>query len=127
MTLRSSLLLAVLVAGAPAFAEGIPPDAGADFQRIALAEPGREIETGPALLFANDGAGQSRLVFERGGAKAIACQADGAGAARSRAGQYTLAPGAELRCTAQPGRHSFQVLRANGGGIERTKSRLVVR
>ena len=125
--IRHALPALLLLAAGSAAAEGIPPDAGAEGQRIALAGVARQVEAGPALVFANDGAARSRLVFERSVADAISCQADGVGAERSRAGQYTLAPGGELRCTARPGRHPFLVLRSNGSGIERTSSRLVVR
>jgi len=127
MFARSTLMGLALVLGSatPGAAEGLQPDAGATVHRIALGALAKEEQSGPALVFANDG-GSSRVIFGRRGS-GVACQADGDGAQRSRPGQYTLAPNAELRCTAQPGRYSFQVLRASGNGVAKSSSRLVVR
>ena len=117
---------ALLFAGA-AGAEGVQPAPGVPATRIALADPPSETRGGPALVFHNDAAGAARLLFARGAAEALDCAIDGGSATRSRTGQYLLSAGAELRCTAPPGRYRFETLTPRGGAIERARGSVEVR
>ena len=78
-------------------------------------------------MFRNDGTASSRLLLQRRDAAAVACEPDGQGTSRSRPGQFLINGGAELRCTASPGRYRFTAMSSEGGAIREQSGKLVVR
>lgn len=80
-----------------------------------------------AFVFQNDGGASLRLVLPSERVRAVACTPDGEGTSRSRAGQFMIAGGAALRCTAAPGKHRFTAITAEGGSVREIEGKLVVR
>lgn len=111
----------------PAAAEGREPSDDPVATRVELSDLGRDVETGSALVLENGSSATARVIFDRSSAGSVTCSTDGGATTRSRPGQYMLAPGAELACSARRGRHSFRVVTATSSGIDQVKSRLVVR
>ncbi len=78
------------------------------------------------VVFRNDAEQTTRVVFHRRDAKRVRC--DGAvGVSRSRAGQYTVQPGAELLCSLEPGGYRYETLTSVHGAIERERARIDAR
>lgn len=82
---------------------------------------------GGAFVFQNGGGASVRLLLPSERDRAVACTPDGQGSSRSRMGQYTIAGGAELHCTASPGKHRYTAITAEGGAVHEVEGRLVVR
>ncbi len=111
----------------PAAAEGREPGDAIAATRVALSDPGRDVETGAAVVLENRSSATARVILDRSSAASVTCQTNGGTTSRSRPGQYMLAPGAALACSARRGRHSFRVVTATRDGIDEVRSRLVVR
>jgi hypothetical protein len=128
---RNVLALFLLLGlGTPAGvgAEGVEPAIGAAASAIDLGRIGSDAQqAGTELLFRNPGTAASRLLLPSDAARAIACSPDGSTTNRSRPGQFLLAAGAELRCTAEPGRYKVTAISSEGGAIRERSGRLVVR
>ena len=114
------------LAATPAAAEGIEPGIAATQVAVSGAFP-TSVEAGTALVFENRGRSAARLMIPAGQAAAFACEADGATASHSRAGQYTLSAGASLHCTAAPGSYRFTAVSAEGGAVRERSGKLRVR
>ncbi len=117
----------LLTRPSPAAAEGREPGDDPIATRVDLSDLGRDVETGSALVLENGSRATARVIFDRSSAASVTCRTDGGATTRSRPGQYMLAPGAELACSARRGRHSFRVVTTTGGGIDQVQSHLVVR
>ncbi len=113
----------------PVRAEGREPGDEPAATRVALSELERNVETGSAVVLENGSSATARVIFDRSSAASVTCHTDddGGTTSRSRPGQYMLAPGAELACSARRGRHSFRVVTATRDGVDEVRSRLVVR
>jgi hypothetical protein len=126
---RSVLLVLALVglASGAARAEGVEP-IGTAPTAIELSRVGdAQLESGTALAFRNPGAASSRLLLPHDAARAISCSPDGSTTSRSRPGQFLLGAGAELRCTAEPGRYKVTAITAEGGAVQERSGRILVR
>ncbi len=85
-----------------------------------------EVPSDHLVVFQNDAAATTRVVFRKRDIDGVSCQ-EGAGVERSRRGQYTVRSGAELLCTLEEGSYRYETLTQARGGIERHSSRLSVR
>lgn len=130
--MRRSILVAFLasVLATPAAAESFLPEPEPPAApRVDLAaSDADEVESGPRVVFRNPGGQPARILFAGGDAEAVVCREDGRATTRARAGQYVLAAGAELPCTAvETGTYDYTVLTAEGGRITRSNGSWVVR
>lgn len=123
--LASSFALAIAPIAA---AEGgfPPPGVAATTVRLDSAASGDHVGDG-AFVFQNAGGSSLRLVLPARAERSVACAPDGEGTSRSRAGQFMIAGGAELHCTATPGKYRFTAIVAEGGAVREIEGKLVVR
>jgi hypothetical protein len=127
MTIRLLLAGLLLVTAAPAWPEGALPAPGTAATAILLgAQADGDHAGGGAFVFRNPGTASQRLLLA-GRDPAVECTPDGSSTSRSRPGQFTIAGGAELHCTAEPGTHRFSTIGSEGGAIREHKGKLVVR
>ena len=126
MSLRFGFAFVLAFASAaPALAEGALPAPGTAATTIRLGSDGEHPSSG-AVVFRNAGTASQRLLLadrDRG----VACTPDGDRTSRSRPGQFTIAGGAELACTAEPGTHRFTAYTSEGGSVRESSGRIVVR
>lgn len=130
MRLIAFLFASVLVLSFPqqVAAEGAWPPPGVAATAVQLGGADEADHAGGgAFVFQNGGGAAVRLLLPSERDHAVACTPDGQGSNRSRVGQYTIAGGAELHCTASPGKHRYTAITAEGGAVHEVEGRLVVR
>jgi hypothetical protein len=122
-------VFALVIAAAIGSAAAADPiaSAGTGTPRIGLGDsPSSESIDPGRVVFHNEAPTILRLRFGRN-AEGVNCQANGDTTTRVRAGQYTLAAGAELLCDATPGKYRYETMTASGGAIQKADGKLVVR
>jgi hypothetical protein len=125
-TLFASFLFLALAP--PAVAEGAHPLPGVAETAVALGAGGSGDYAGDgAFVFQNEGGATLRLMLPSERDRVIECTTDGDGTSRSRAGQFMIAGGAALHCTAAPSKHRFTAISTEGGSVREIEGKLVVR
>ena len=85
-----------------------------------------EARAGSPVVFHNGSERSTRLVFSRRDAKRVDCS-PAPGASRSRRGQYTLEPGAEVACSLPRGDYEYSTFTTRRGAVASDRARLRVR
>jgi hypothetical protein len=126
MTARFVLAGLLLVTAAPARSEGALPAPGTAATAILLGAQADGDHAGDgAFVFRNPGTASQRLLLSE--RDRVDCAPDGLLTSRSRPGQFTIAGGAELHCTAAPGSHRFTTIGSEGGAVTEHSGKLLVR
>lgn len=118
--------LAILALAPAAHAQSLAAPRAALVVLPAVAGARAEVPADQRVVFRNDADGTTRVVFHRRDAAGVLCE-EGSGVTRSRAGQYTVAPGSQLVCSLDEGGYRYETLTSIDGGIERTRARITAR
>ena len=116
-----SLTLALAV---PSLAQSLAGPRAALVVLPAVAGARAEVPADQRVVFRNEAAQTTRVVFNRRDADRVKCE-ESAGVHRSRTGQYAVQPGSELLCSLEAGGYRYETLTSVHGSIERTRARII--